>query len=161
MSKEQITLAKDELKRVMVIEKWIDDHLTEQDVVRNLGISVRQAYRLKVKYRHGSAQAIAHGNRGRKPAHTLADSLKQHVQHLYQSRYLGSNSTHLQLLAEHENIRLSVSSVRRILIQGGLRPARYAVVQRSIDPGLVNLKQACCGKSMPSLMPGWRIAVRN
>jgi hypothetical protein len=55
----------------------------------------------------------------------LADSLKQHVQHLYQSRYFGSNSTHFtELLAEHENIRLSVSSVRRILIQGGLRPAR-------------------------------------
>jgi len=125
MSKEQITLTKDELKRVMVIEKWIDGHLTEQDVARNLGISVRQAYRLKAKYRHGGAQAIAHGNRGRKPAHTLADSLKQHVQHLYQSRYFGSNSTHFtELLAEHENIRLSVSSVRRILIQGGLRPAR-------------------------------------
>src|SRR5690606_12195560 len=43
----------------------------------------------------------------------------------YQSRYFGSNSTHFtELLAEHENIRLSVSSVRRILIQGGLRPAR-------------------------------------
>ena len=125
MSKEQITLTKDELKRVMVIEKWIDGHLTEQDVARNLGISVRQAYRLKAKYRHGGAQAIAHGNRGRKPAHTLADSLKQHVQHLYQGRYFGCNATHFtELLAEHENIRLSVSSVRRILLQGGLRPAR-------------------------------------
>src|SRR5690606_25942327 len=125
MSKEQITLTKDELKRVMVIEKWIDGHLTEQDVARNLGISVRQAYRLKAKDRHGGAQAIAHGNRGRKPAHTLADSLKQHVQHLYQSRYFGSNSTHFtDLLAEHETTRLRVSSVRRILIQGGFRPAR-------------------------------------
>jgi transposase len=125
MSKEQITLTKSELKRVMVLEKWIDGRLAEQDVARILGISIRQAYRLKAKYRQGGAQAIAHGNRGRKPAHTLADSLKQHVQHLYQSRYFGSNSTHFtELLAEHENIRLSVSSVRRILIQGGLRPAR-------------------------------------
>jgi transposase len=125
MSKEQITLTKDELKRVMVIEKWIDGHLTEQDVARNLGISVRQAYRLKAKYRNGGAPAMAHGNRGKKPAHTLADSLKQRVQHLYQDRYFGSNSTHFaELLAEHENIHLSVSSVRRILLEGGLRPAR-------------------------------------
>lgn len=125
MNKEQITLTKNELKRVMVIEKWIDGHLTEQDVARSLGISVRQAYRLKAKYHHGGAQAIAHGNRGHKPAHTLTDSLKQHVQHLYQGRYFGSNSTHFtELLAEHENIRLSVSSVRRILLEGGLRPAR-------------------------------------
>jgi transposase len=125
MSKEQITLTKNELKRVMVIEKWMDGHLTEQDVTRTLGISVLQAYRLKAKYRLGGAQAIAHGNRGRKPAHTLADSLKQHIQHLYQGRYSGCNSTHFtELLAEHENIRLSVSSVRRILIQSGLRSAR-------------------------------------
>ena len=126
MEKEQITLTKNELKRVMVLEKWMDGHLTEQDVSRLLGISVRQAYRLKAKYRLGGAQAIAHGNRGRKPAHALSDSLKQQVLHLYQERrYAGSNYTHFtELLAEFENIHLSVSSVRRILIQGGLRSVR-------------------------------------
>jgi len=82
-------LTKNELKRVMVIEKWIDGHLTEQDVARTLGLSVRQAYRLKAKYRLGGAQAIAHGNRGRKPVHTLADSLQQRVQLLYRDRYFG------------------------------------------------------------------------
>jgi len=47
------------------------------------------------------------------------------VKLLYQGRYFGSNSTHFaELLAEHEDIRLSVSSVRRILLEGGLRPAR-------------------------------------
>ncbi|HEY8528162.1 MAG TPA: ISNCY family transposase, partial [Paenibacillaceae bacterium] len=126
MSKEQmITLTKEELKRVMVLEQWIDGRLTEQDVSRILKLSVRQVYRLKAKYVHGGAQTIAHGNRGRKPAHALTDPIKQHVQRLYQERYYGSNCTHFtELLAEYENIRLSVSSVRRILIQGGLRPAR-------------------------------------
>ncbi|OUM88453.1 MAG: hypothetical protein BAA01_01115 [Bacillus thermozeamaize] len=50
---------------------------------------------------------------------------------MYQERYYGSNCTHFtELLAEYENIRLSASSVRRILIQGGLRPAR--VRRRSV-----------------------------
>ncbi|OUM97247.1 MAG: hypothetical protein BAA02_08190 [Paenibacillaceae bacterium ZCTH02-B3] len=88
MSKEQITLTKSELKRAMVVEKWMEGRLTEQDVARTLGISIRQAYRLKAKYRHGGAKAIAHGNRGRKPVHTLADSLKQRVMSLYRDRYL-------------------------------------------------------------------------
>jgi len=125
MSKEQITLTKDELKRVMVLQHWVDGRLTEQDVARILQLSVRQAYRLKAKYLSGGAQAIAHGNRGRKPAHALTDDLKQRVLHLYQSRYYGSNCTHFaELLAEYENIHLSVSSVRRILIQGGMRAQR-------------------------------------
>ena len=125
MDREQITLTKSELKRVMVLQKWLDGHVTEQDVARCLGISIRQAYRLKAKFRQGGAQAIAHGNRGRKPSHALSDALKQRVTTLYQNRYSGSNATHFQqLLAEFENIRLSVSSVRRILIQAQLRPRR-------------------------------------
>lgn len=47
MGKEQITLTKSELKRVMVLENWIGGRLAEQDVARLLGISIRQAYRLK------------------------------------------------------------------------------------------------------------------
>lgn len=118
-------MTKDELKRVMVLQHWVDGRLTEQDVARILQLSVRQAYRLKAKYLSGGAQAIAHGNRGRKPAHALTDDLKQRVLHLYQSRYYGSNCTHFaELLAEYENIHLSVSSVRRILIQGGMRAQR-------------------------------------
>lgn len=125
MKEQMITLTKKELKRVMVLQHWINGQLTEQDVARILQLSVRQAYRLKAKYLSGGAQAIAHGNRGRKPAHALTDSLKQQVLQLYQTRYYGSNCTHFtELLAEHENIHLSVSSVRRILIQGGVRSQR-------------------------------------
>lgn len=77
MSKEQmITLTKEELKRVMVLEQWMDGRLTEQDVSNILGLSVRQVYRLKAKYLHGGPQAIVHGNRGRKPTHALTDPLK-------------------------------------------------------------------------------------
>lgn len=118
-------MTKSELKRAMVLEKWLDGRLTERDVARCLGISIRHAYQLKAKYRQGGAQAIAHVNRGRKPVHTLSDTLKQRVMSLYQDRYYGSNATHFaQLLVDYENIRLSVSSVRRILIQGKLRPQR-------------------------------------
>ena len=114
-----------ELKRAMVMDKWIAGHISESDVVRVLGISTRQAYRLKAKYRQGGAQALAHRNRGQKPSHALADELKQRVQQLYRERYTGCNCTHYaELLDEHEGIQLSVSSVRRILMKGGLHSPR-------------------------------------
>lgn len=56
MSKEQITLTKSELKYAVVLEKWINGRLAEQDVARILDISFRQGYRLNAKYRHGGAQ---------------------------------------------------------------------------------------------------------
>lgn len=123
--KEQITLTREELKRVMVLDKWLSGHLSETDVASALGISVRQAYRLKAKYVHGGAQALAHQNRGRKPIHTLSDELKQQVADFYRGPYHGSNAVHYtELLQERENIQLSVSSVRRILIEHGLKPPR-------------------------------------
>ena len=51
MEKERITLTKNELKRVMVLEQWIDGHLTEQEVARSLGLSVQQAYRKCSRHR--------------------------------------------------------------------------------------------------------------
>ncbi|HEY8529855.1 MAG TPA: helix-turn-helix domain-containing protein, partial [Paenibacillaceae bacterium] len=62
-------MTKNELKRVMVIEKWIDGHLAEQDVARNLGISVRQAYRLKAKYRQGRQADAVERRRSRRRVH--------------------------------------------------------------------------------------------
>jgi len=65
MGKEQkITLTKSELKRAMVLEKWIDGRLTEQDVARTLGISIRQAYRLNgplsIDWTHGIEKITQH-----------------------------------------------------------------------------------------------------
>ncbi len=118
-------MTREELKRAMVLDKWISGHLTETDVASALGISVRQAYRLKAKYVHGGAQVLAHQNRGRKPIHTLSDELKQRVADLYRGPYHGSNAVHYaELLQERENIKLSVSSVRRILIEHGLKLPR-------------------------------------
>lgn len=87
-----------------------------------LGLSVRQIIRLKKTYQQEGAQGIAHKNRGRRPIHALSNEVKDQVAALYQERYQGSNSCHFaELLAEHEKLMLSDSSVRRILLSKGLK----------------------------------------
>ncbi|GIP36717.1 ISNCY family transposase [Paenibacillus sp. J2TS4] len=118
-------MSRAELKKIYVVEKIIDGLMTNSEGAMTLGISVRQMIRLKNKYKAEGAPGIAHKNRGRKPVHALSDEMKDRTAELYTSKYHGSNSCHFaELLQEHEDIQLSSSSVRRILLAKGLKQAK-------------------------------------
>jgi len=86
---------------------------------------LRHVRRLLAAYRKEGAQALAHGNRGRKPGNALDEGLKERVVELARSIYAGCNFQHFtELLAERENIALSRSSVRLILLKAGIRSPR-------------------------------------
>ena len=59
---------------------------------------------------------FVHGNRGRKPAHTIDESVKRLIVELYQNKYFEANITHfVELLSQHEGINVSASTVRTLL----------------------------------------------
>lgn len=126
MGQETLILTREELKKVLVVEKILEGHMTNTEGAATLGLTVRQVIRLKKKYQtEGGAQALVHGNRGRKPKHALSDEVKNQAAELYIAKYHGSNNCHFaELLEEHESIHLSYSSVRRILLSKGIRQAK-------------------------------------
>ena len=75
---------------------------------------------------------MAHGNRGRKPSTTTCPEIQQRVRELAEDPYAGFNHTHLtEMLAEREDIHLSRSTVRRILLAEGVRsPCRRKASRR-------------------------------
>ncbi|MBL7120098.1 MAG: ISNCY family transposase [Dehalococcoidia bacterium] len=90
-----------------------------------LGLSLRHVRRLLAAYRKEGAAAIAHGNRGGKPRHTVDANRRRRVLELAQSTYTGFNTQHLtEIMAEREGIVLSRSTVRRILLEAGIRSPR-------------------------------------
>jgi transposase len=90
-----------------------------------LGLSERHTKRLKKKFLQHGAAGLAHGNRGRKPAHAIPDDVREKVLQLAQTKYRGCNYTFLsELLSEYEGISLSSSSVRRILQGAGISSPR-------------------------------------
>lgn len=136
MGQETLTLTRAELKKVVVVEKVLEGHMTNREGAAALGRTERQMIRLKKKYiAEGGAQGLIHKNRGRKPAHALDNELKNQVTELYQKKYYGSNHCHYaELLEEHEGIRLSPSSVRRILIDQGVKQAKHRRCKRAHQP---------------------------
>jgi len=123
--KEMVILSKKEQGRLMVLNQVEVGGVVGREAAQVLGLSLRQVRRLLAAYRKEGAAAIAHGNRGRKPGHALNSSLRGHVVQLAQSTYAGCNTQHLsELLAEREGIALSRSSVRRILLNAGMKSPR-------------------------------------
>jgi len=119
-------LTRAEWKKALVVEKILDGRMTNAEGAAVLGLSVRQVIRLKKKYvAEGGAQALAHRNRGRKPKHALSEEIKHQVVELYNTKYHGSNNCHFaELLEEHESLKLSPSSIRRILLENGIKQAK-------------------------------------
>lgn len=120
-----VTLSQSELKKLFVLQRVVDGHLSISEAALVLGLSVRHIKRLKKQLLEHGPAGLAHGNRGRKPAHAIQDDVRQKVLQLAQTKYRGCNYTFLsELLSEFEGISLSPSSVRRILQAAGIPSPR-------------------------------------
>lgn len=122
MEKELYVLSDKEVKRAFVMEHVVNGSMTVREAAQALSLSERQVKRLKAGVKRSGVAFLAHRNRGRKPRHAIPDDLRRRVVDLATTTYRGANYSHLsELLAEYENIQLSVSSVTRILRSAGIK----------------------------------------
>ena len=120
-----LTLTNKEQARVQVLNEVLEGKVNVSQASGLMGVSERHGWRLLAAYRKEGAAAVAHGNRGRKPATTTHPATQQKVRELATDTYAGFNHTHLtEMLAEREGIRLSRSTIRRVLLAGGTRSPR-------------------------------------
>ena len=140
-----LTLTTKEQTRIQVLNGVIEGKVTVVQSAKLMGVSERHAWRLLAAYREEGAAAVAHGNRGRKPAATTCLRTQQKVMELAEGPYAGLNHTHLtEMLAEREDVHLSRSTVRRILLDGGVpsphrrrAPKRYRRRERYPKEGML------------------------
>jgi transposase len=123
--RETIVLNGIEQKRALVLNQVMAGQMKAEQAADLLQISLRHTRRLLAAYRQEGPAALAHGNRGRQPAHTLAEGLRQRVVALAREKYAGFNHQHLsEVLGEEEEITISRSTLRRILLGAGLPSPR-------------------------------------
>ena len=112
----KVNLSMDEQKKYEVIKKLVDEHANKQRAAITLGCTVRHINRMICGYKAHGKEYFIHGNRGRKPAITIPEKTKQVVLDLYRTKYYDANFQHFkELLATHEGINISCSSVAGIL----------------------------------------------
>jgi hypothetical protein len=123
--KEVLTLNRKEQNKVMILNQIETKRLSVAKGTTLLELSERQVWRLLAGYRKEGAAALAHGNRGRKPANAVEESIKLKVIDLANFSYTGFNHQHLtEKLNEREGIGLCRSTVRNILLKAGISSPR-------------------------------------
>jgi len=121
----KVLMSQEELRRARLLEHAVEGKTSLREVPVALGISYRQAKRLKKRYLEAGPAGLVHGNRGRSVAHAVPKELVQTTVALHGQTYADFNDTHsTELLAEIEHIHLSRESVRRILRRAGRPPKR-------------------------------------
>jgi len=122
---EKVTLNSKEQKRLKVLNEVLAGHMTGPQAAEMLELSLRHVRRLMARYRKEGATALAHGNRGRASPRQVAEEIKAEVIRLSKSLYHDYNDQHFtEELAEHHDIVLSRSTVRRIRRRAGLSSPR-------------------------------------
>jgi transposase len=117
--------------KLNVIHQVSVKELTTAQAAKILCLSQRQIQRnLKAYYQKGSS-GLVNGNTGREAPNALPEELRQRVIELAQSTYSGLSTLRFkEILEEKEDIHISVSSVRRILISAGIINCRNRRLSR-------------------------------
>jgi hypothetical protein len=123
--KELLTLNKKEQQRLIVMNQIESKIINAAESAVLLKISERQVWRILASYRKEGAGGLAHGNRDRKPVNVLPETIRSKVIELAGTKYIRFNHTHLtEKLEEVEQLHLSRSSVRNILLKNGMPSPR-------------------------------------
>ncbi len=111
-----LTLTQQEQGRLQTLNLVLGGSMGVPGAADTLGLSQRHVWRILAAYRREGVAALAHGNRGTRPANAIPEEMRQQVITLARSQYAGVNHTHLtELLADHHKVDLSRSTVRNIL----------------------------------------------
>jgi transposase len=125
MEQEKILMGQRELKRWHVMELAKAGKITLKEAGEKIGVSYRQAKRIRRRIRERGIKGLVHGNRGRPSNHRLKESMREKVLGLSREVYWDFNDTHFtEKLRECEGIELNRETVRKIRREAGIEPKR-------------------------------------
>ena len=129
MRKVELTMGED--KKYTTIKKLVETDGNKQRAAVELGCTVRHINRMIKGYKENGKEFFVHGNKGRKPAHTLEDETRQNILDLYRTKYEDANFTHYsELLEEYENIKVSPSTIHSILMEENIISPKATLKKR-------------------------------
>lgn len=112
-----------DIKKLIVIQEVIDGKKTGKQASDKLNISERQVWRIVANVKNKGNIGIKHGNCFNKRPRFVTDDFKKRIKELKLSEnYCDTNFTHFQeLLEERENIKISYTSLYKILTESGIK----------------------------------------
>lgn len=160
----KVELSLKENYKYITIKKLVETNGNKERARIKLGLkSIRQINRLIAGYKQYGKEFFIHGNKGRKPKHTLSNELKDEIELLYTSKYFDCTYTQFtEYLAERENIFLSTPEVGQILREKYiLSPRSRKVTKKNIKKKLLAEKQKAKSKKEKAKIQSNIVAVED
>ncbi len=139
-----LLMSQRELSRLEVLQQLNERRLTQPAAALRLALSTRQLRRLLRAYQKSGASALVSKRRGRPSNRRLPEATRSRAIELLRSLYpdFGPTLAH-EKLSEVHGLKLSVESVRRLMIAAGLwqpRPIKHS------PPHLIRERRSCYGE---------------
>jgi transposase len=139
-----VTMSKEELHRLEVMKQLQEKRIKQSAAAEELGIGVRQVKRLWRAYRSRGECGLVSKKRGQPSHHQLDPATVRQALDLLKGRYRGFGPTLAhEKLVEREGLKLSLSSLRKIMIEEGLWKAKKA---RKVAAYQMRERRACFGE---------------
>jgi len=137
-------MSKAELSRLEVMEHLQEKRMRQKAAAEILGVSVRQVKRLLRAYRRKGAAGLVSQQRGKPSHHQLERGIERAVIDLLKGRYkdFGPTLAH-EKIVELEEIKMSLGSVRKIMIEEGIWKAKRA---QKLEAHPLRERRACYGE---------------
>ena len=128
-------MSEEELDRVSVIERVIEQRLTQREAARLLGVTSRQVRRLRRRYEQDGRRGLASKQFGRLSNRRLPSALRREVLATVRARYEGFGPTLAhEKLTEGDGVHFSVETLRHWMIAEGLWVERARRAPRIQQP---------------------------
>ena len=118
---KEVKLRMNEKEKYEVIKELVDHKGNKNRASKKLNISRRQVNRLIIKYKEKGKASFVHGNRTKKPANALNNSISKDIITLYKNKYYDFNFNHFkEFLESKENIKVSYKFIYKTLTNEGI-----------------------------------------
>lgn len=117
MAQKLITMSQSELSRYDIIKQLIDGRINGTGAAKQIGVSVRQVKRLKLKVGELGAKGLIHGNRGKTGNRKLDDKIIAKAEKYLKEKYYDFGPTlACEKLEENHKIKINKESIRHMMI---------------------------------------------
>jgi transposase len=137
-------MSKEELHRLDVMKRLQEKRISQRTAAEELEVSVRHVKRLLRAYRKEGTSGLVSKQRGQPGHHQLDQDVVRRALDLLKGRYRGFGPTLAhEKLVEREGLKLSLGSLRKIMIEEGLWKAKKA---RKVEVYQMRERRACFGE---------------
>ena len=139
-----LSMSTKELSRLEIMQRLTKKRMSQKEAGKILHLSTRQIKRLLKRFRKLGTAGLISKHRGRQAANRLSESVKKRALDLLRTKYQGFGPTLAhEKLVEKEKIKLSVESVRKIMIEENLWKSRKL---KKIVTHQLRERRACFGE---------------